>query len=191
LLLEALERNANHPRALACMGWLCRLQGRLSESQIHLEKAIALDRNSPVAFVQLGFTLNGLGRPEAALPHFERALELSPRDPNRHWYYNGLGSCHLLLGHADQAIDFYRKARAEHPRIYQFSFWLAAALGLRGQIKEAKAALAESLKLNPELNSFAKLRDYFSLGQNPSPQLAALSENTSYVGLRRAGFPEE
>jgi adenylate cyclase len=191
LLLEALERDANHLRALSYMGWLRRLQGRLLESQIILEKAIALDRNYPVAFVQLGFTLNGLGHPEAALSHFERALQLCPRDPNLHWVYNGLGSCHLLLGHTDQAIDFYRKARAENPRIYQFSFWLAAALGLRGDIEEAKAALAESLKLNPELNSFAKLRDYFSPGQNRSPQLAALMENTSYVGLRRAGLPEQ
>ena len=191
LLLDALERDGNHARGLVCMGWLRRLQGRLPESQIHLEKAIALDRNLAPAFVQLGFTLQGLGELEAALPQFERALELSPRDPNRHWFYNGLGSCHLLLGHADQAIDFYRKARAENPRLYQFAFWLAAALGLRGDIDAAKAALEESLKLNPELNSFTKLRDYFSPGQRPSPQLEALSENTSYIGLRRAGLPEE
>ncbi len=54
------------------IGWL--------ESQIELEKVIALDRNFAPAEVQLGYTLNALGQPEAALPHFEKALELSPRD---------------------------------------------------------------------------------------------------------------
>jgi adenylate cyclase len=191
LLLEALERDSNHTRALCCIGWVCRLQERLPESQIHLEKAIAFDRNYAGGMVQLGFTLNALGQPEAALPHFERALELSPRDPNRHWFYNGLGSCYLLLSNTDEAIGFYRKARAENPRIFQFSFGLAAALGLRGDINEAKAALAESLKLNPELNSFAKLRGYFSSGGHTNPQFVALAEKTRDVGLRRAGLPDE
>jgi tetratricopeptide (TPR) repeat protein len=161
LLLEALELNGNHKRALYAIGWLRRLQGRLIESQIELEKAIALDRNFAGGLVQLGYTLNALGQPEAALPHFERAIELSPRDPNRHWFYSGLGFCHLFLGHANEAVDFFRKARATNPRIYYIYIGLAAALGLQGDSDEAKAALAEFLKLKPELNSFARLRAFF------------------------------
>jgi adenylate cyclase len=84
--------------------------------------------------VQLGFTLSNMGEPEAALPHFEKALQLSPRDPNQHWYYNGLGQCHLFLGHLDEAVDLLKRARAGNPRVYQFPLWLAAALGLRGDI---------------------------------------------------------
>jgi adenylate cyclase len=188
LLLEALERNGNHTRALWAGGWLRRLQGRLVESQIDLEKVIALDRNFAPAEVQLGYTLNALGQPEAALPHFERALELTPRDPNRHWFYSGLGFCHLLLGHANEAVDFFRKARATNPRIYYIYLGLAAALGLRGDIDEAKSALAEFLKLKPDLDSFARLRAF---SPPRTPQLEALAEKTWDVGLRRAGLPEE
>ena len=35
---------------------------------------------------------------------------------------------------------------------------LAGALGLKGDLDEARAALAESLKLNPKINSFAAQR---------------------------------
>jgi len=71
-----------------------------------------------------------------------------------------------------------------------YSSALAAALGLRGDIDEAKAALAESLKLRPEWNSLAQLSANVS-NWNASPQYAALREKTVDGGLRRAGFPEE
>jgi adenylate cyclase len=189
LLIEALERDSNNPGALYALGWVRRYQNRLLESRIALEKAVALDRNYAPAVVQLGFTLSALGELEAALPHFERALQLSPRDPNQHWYYNGMGTCHLGLGHADEAVDFMRKARAGNPRVYQFPLFLAAALGLRGDIDDAKSALADFLKFKPEINSIAKVRAHFPAFENP--RVAALAENTTFVGLRRAGLPEE
>jgi adenylate cyclase len=64
---------------------------------------------------------------------------------------------------------------------------LAAALGLRGDIDEAKAALAESLKLKPEFNSFARLRARWP---QVNPEYDALCEKTFGVGLRRAGLPD-
>jgi tetratricopeptide (TPR) repeat protein len=123
------------------------------------------------------------------LPHFEKALQLSPRDPNQHWYYNGMGTCHLGLGHPDEAVDFMRKARAGNPRVYQFPLFLAAALGLRGDIDEAKSALADFLKFKPEINSIAKVRAHFPAFENP--RIMAIAENTTFVGLRRAGLPDE
>jgi adenylate cyclase len=95
LLLEALERDSNHVRSLLALGWLRRLQDQHLESRIMLEKAIALDPNLTPAMVQLGFTLLYLGDPKAALRHFQKAIALSPRDPNQHWFHNGLGICHL------------------------------------------------------------------------------------------------
>jgi TolB-like protein/class 3 adenylate cyclase/lipopolysaccharide biosynthesis regulator YciM len=115
LLLEASERDRNNSRAQYAMGMLRRLQDRLIESRIAFEKAIALDRNYASAMLQLGYTLTTLGEPEAALPHFEKALQLTPQHQNIFYYYSGLGVCHLLLGHVDEAIDFLRKARAAGP----------------------------------------------------------------------------
>jgi tetratricopeptide (TPR) repeat protein len=89
----------------------------------------------------------------------------------------------------DQAIDLLRKAHAANPQFWSDKLWLAGALGLRGDLDEAKAALAEAIKLKPDMNSFTALRTSF--GGTLNPQYWALREKTLDVGLRRAGFPEE
>jgi adenylate cyclase len=189
LLLAALERDRNHPRAMFTYGMLLgRCMDRLVESQIALEKAIALDRNYAAAMLQLGYTFYGLGQPEAGLPYCEKALQLSPRDQNIVYFYSGMGACHLLLGNADDAVSFLRKARAENPRLWYIHMWLAAALGLRGDIDEARESLRELIRLRPEMNSLAGL--YGNQRVRPPPRYIALAEKTVDLGLRRAGMPE-
>jgi adenylate cyclase len=189
LLLEALEHAPNDARLHFAMGMLRRNQERFVEARIELEKTIALDHNHGGAMLQLGFTLNVLGEPERALPYFEKAIQLTPRHQNIQFLYFGLGSCHMFLGHLDEAVDFLRKARAANPRFYFFNFYLAAALALRGDIDEAKVALAEFGKLKPELRSLADLhRSWSNLS---SPPFAALWAKTIDIGLLRAGFPAE
>ena len=189
LLLEALEQDTNRSMAHVAMGILRRLQHRLSESKMEFETAIALDRNNARAIFQLGQTMMWLGQPDAGIPLLEKAIRLNPHDPTLASHYAMLGSCHLLLGHVDQALDLLRKARAENPRTYYIHLWLAGALGFKGDIDEAKAALAQSLKLNPEINSLAAQRAHAPYHANPL--LWALREKTLNVGLRRIGFPEE
>ena len=66
---------------------------------------------------------------------------------------------------------------------------LAGALGLKGDLNEAKAALALSIRLQPEINSLAQWRSSRRYLNNP--QYQALLEKTFNVGLRRIGFPDE
>jgi tetratricopeptide (TPR) repeat protein len=171
------------------MGHLRRSQNRLIEARTELETAIALDRNNARAFFQLGITLMYLGQPEAAIPHFEKSMRLSPRDPNVAQYYWGLGACHLLVSRIGQAIDLLRKACAANPWHPFPPFHLAAALGLKGELDEARFALTKSIKLQPEINSLARWRasrPYFN-----NSQYQTLIERTFSVGLRRIGFPDE
>jgi adenylate cyclase len=191
LLVEVLERDAHHVRALWSLGWIRGIQNRHDEELILLEQAVALDRNSLGAMIHLGFALMN-DRPEAALPYFQRALQLSPRDQNRHWFYNALGEGQFVLGNTAEAINNWRKARAANPRIYLFSLWLAAAYGLRGEIDDARAALAESLKLQPKINSLVQLRAHKpAWARSSPPEWVALRERTYETGLRRAGMPDE
>jgi adenylate cyclase len=189
LLLEALERDTNRSMAHIAMGILRRMQNRLSESKMEFETAIALDRSNARAIFQLGQTMVWLGQPEAGIPLLEKAIRLNPHDPTLASHYAMLGLCHLLLDHVDQAIDLLRKARAENPRTYYIHLLLAGALGLKGDLDEGRAALAESLKLNPEINSFAASRANSPWIANPP--LWALREKTLNIGLRRIGYPEE
>jgi tetratricopeptide (TPR) repeat protein len=189
LLLEALERDRNRSTAHFAMGLLRRVQNRLSEAKMEFEAAIALDRNNATAISQLGQALMWLGQPEAGIPYIEKAIRLNGYNPNAAILYWELGTCHLLLGHVDQAVDLLRKARAANPRFYYTHLWLAGALGLQGDLDQAKAALAESLRLKPELNSRAALRALYPYLADPT--YLALSDKTLDAGWRRAGFPDE
>ena len=171
------------------MGLIRRRQGRLPDSKIELEAAIALDPNQASGHRQLGITLMFLGQPEAAIPQLEKSTRLSPHDPFIALNYHALGTCHLFLGQVDEAIDLLRKARATSPRYYFVHLNLAATLGLRADLNEARAALADGVKLKPELNSLARFRAFRRSSNNP--EYLRLREKTIEVGLRKAGMPEE
>ena len=189
LVFEALERDPKRSRAHFAMGLIRRRQGRLPDSKIELEAAIALDPNQASGHRQLGVTLMFLGQPEAAIPQLDKSTRLSPHDPFIAVNYHALGWCHLVLGQVDEAIDLLRKARATSTQYYFVHLNLAAALGLRGDLNEARAALAEGVKLRPELNSLARFRAFRR--SSHTPEYLRLREKTIEVGLRRAGMPEE
>jgi TolB-like protein/Tfp pilus assembly protein PilF len=189
LLTEVFARGANHSMAHCAMAILRRSQQRLSEARIEAERAVALDHNNSAALYELGLAHLYLGRPEAAIPHIEKAIRLSPRDPFISAMHYGLGRCHLFLGHLDSAIELFEKVRAERPGYWDLHMWLAGALALNGDLDWARAALAEARRLKPEIASLAQWREY-----QPwitIPQYRALREKTLYLGLRRAGFPDE
>jgi adenylate cyclase len=189
LLTEALKLGGSLADTHATMGLLRQRQNRLTESRVEWEAAIALDRNNSWAYSELGVTLLYLGQPEAAIPYIEKAMRLNPSYPNIARYYWGLGACQLLLGHVDEAIELLRKARAANPRLYFIHLWLAGALGLRGDLDEARTALAEVVRIKPELISLAQIRIHYPWITNP--RHLALREQTVDVGLRKAGMPEE
>jgi len=153
------------------------------------ETALALDPNNLRAVQQLGWTLLHLGEPDAAIAQGEKALRLSPRDPAIWSTYGLIGWCHMVSNRVDEAIDFLIKSRATNPRVWWVHYGLAGALGLKGNHEEGKTALAESLKLKPEINSLAQyyaIRPWLS-----SPRYYALEDKTTIEGLRRIGFPEK
>jgi adenylate cyclase len=171
------------------LGMLRRSQNRLNEARIEAERAVALDRNNSGALYQLGLVLMYLGQPDVGIPHIDRAIRLSPRDPLVSAMHYGLGRCHLLLGHLDQAADLFDQVRAASPRDGDVHLWLAGALGLKGDLDAARAELAAATRLKPEVHSLARWR--IDQPWITNPEYRALHEKTLSVGLRRAGFPDE
>jgi adenylate cyclase len=59
------------------------------EAIVEAKRTIALDANSAEGYQALGNVLVFAGRPEEALPMFEKAMRLDPH--NRAWYLTGSG----------------------------------------------------------------------------------------------------
>ena len=189
LLDELLVRDPNRSQLHAMTALLRRVQNRLPESRIDWQRAIELDPNNAAAIGQLGVTLIYLGEPAAAIPLEEQRIRLNPNDPNIAIAYWSIGLAHLLQNHLDEAIDWLTKARAANPRVYYFYLDLAAAFALKGDLDQAHAALAESLKLRPQINSMKAQLARWAYTNNPAYRV--LAEKTIDAGLRKAGMPEE
>ena len=125
-----------------------------------------------------------MGRPADGIPLFETSIRLNPSDPDAAFGDWALGTCQLLLGHTDRAVDLLRKARAEN----FFQLYLAGALGLAGNSDESRAVLADAIRLKPQANSLAgwtALQPWIG-----NPGFMALRNKTLDAGLRRAGMPD-
>jgi TolB-like protein/Tfp pilus assembly protein PilF len=190
LLAEAAAQAPDNQKLYFATGRLRRLQLRLPESRIELEKGLELDRNSAPILLQLGITLIYFGDPAAALPHLEKALRLTPGDPSAVFFYFWPGIAHLLLGHADEAVELFKKSRAANPKITGPSLSLAAALGYKGDIASAKLELAAYQKMRPDITSLAAVKRA-NPNLSASPEYEALRAKTIDVGLRRAGLPDQ
>ncbi len=188
LLTEVNEQDPQNTNAREVLGRLRRIQNRLDEARIEYETAVEADRNNAHAWLGLGQTLMFLGRPGDALGPIEKATRLDPRSPNLAFGDWSLGTCHLLLGHADLAADLLRKARTKDPRVWFFPIYLAAALGLQGYITEAQAALARMSQTKAAGSSLAAWRAAQPWLDNPA--FITMSANTLTLGLHRAGMPD-
>jgi tetratricopeptide (TPR) repeat protein len=117
-----------------------------------------------------------LGRYEQARADVRRAMTLSPRDPQLSTFRRLAGDAELGLGHFDAAIDNYRKAIDAGTSVSYPN--LAAAYALSGKMDEAKAALVEARRLNPNLT--------VKWMRERAPNVPVL-----FDGVHKAGLAEE
>jgi hypothetical protein len=75
LLSEAIESDPNQPMVYAVLGFLRRMQARLSEARIAPEKALTLGPNFEWANMQLGWTPMFLGECRDAIGSAKKACD--------------------------------------------------------------------------------------------------------------------
>ena len=139
---------------------------------------VALDPNSAYGYAAISRVEGLLGRCEQSITHIKQAFALSPGDPKGGAWHTILGASEICLGRPDAAIsEFKRGINAGYRTFLPYAF-LAGAEAARGNDAEAKSALAEARRLNPQLTI-----KFFS---ETTPALPIVID-----GLRKAGLPEE
>jgi TolB-like protein len=114
--------------------------------QQHAEETIALNPNSPYVIGVAGWHMALYGEWDRGLTLLKKGMKLNPYYPS--WF-------HLVPYMDYYRRDEYEKALAEalkfnFPGLYLDPVMRAAALGRLGRQKEAKTAINELLKLNPD-----------------------------------------
>jgi adenylate cyclase len=172
-------------------GNLLRAQQRFHDAIPEYEAVIASDRNSAGSYANLGQCKLYTGSVDEVIPLVEQAIRLSPRSPNRGYWYFMIGLTYLLQSHTDEAIAEFEKGRSASPAHPGPHLGLAAAYGLKGETARAAAELAEGRKRvgnSDFLSSIARLDASRSF---MAPKVRALFEATVDVGMRNAGMPDE
>ena len=112
------------------------------------ERAIALDPNSASGYFLLADDLDFAGKPEDAIESLNKAIRLDPR--NRDFYLVELGWSYTLMGQYAEAVPLFKRHLARYPNDLA-AIGLAVAYVELGRLDEARAEVAELMRLNPQL----------------------------------------
>ena len=150
-----------------------------------IDRALILNPNSARAWHARGFVMVFLNRPELATDALERAMRLSPLDPQGPGFKSTLAAAHLFAGQYEEAVEWADRALHERPNFDPAIGVKVVACVHLGRIDEARRWLKLRLELQPGL-TVAEWKSRAAV-RFASPEILAL-----YVeGLRKAGLPEE
>jgi TolB-like protein/Flp pilus assembly protein TadD len=145
-----------------------------------LHRARLLHPNSAQVLNSLGWVHCMADDPEPAIPYLERALRLSPVDPEIGLMLTALGVAHMLAGRNEIALPFLQRAVQETPTLVTGHRHLILALTRLDRRREACDAAANLLRGRP--------------GFHVGPTATQLSNRDYAAELRRAllaaGLPE-
>jgi TolB-like protein/class 3 adenylate cyclase len=165
-------------RAYSAKSFYLNASRRPSDALRVANAGLALNPNDALLFASRSSAETYLGLFEHAKFDAQQAIRLSPRDPRIGNWHNLTADAELGLGRFDAVIEEGSKAIDAGFRTFFSYLNLAAARALKGDMDQAKIALAEARRHNPKLSvKFLTAR---------KPILAP-----AFDALRKAGLPEE
>ena len=114
------------------------------------EQALVINPNNADSYASLSIVYSFSGMPEKAISLLEKAFRLNPVAPAN--YYSFLAVAYRMTKQYAEAIKAYHKSLQISPDFFQSHMGLAVCYVATGNIGKAQNALAEALKLNPNLS---------------------------------------
>jgi len=149
-----------------------------------IDHALALNPNSAYAWCVRGNIAAMQDSANLAIEALQRALRLSPLDPQRWLFFLGMSYAHVVARCFEDAIDWADRCLREQPRLASGYRLKAVACAHLGRMQEARDGAGRMLELQPQYTISEWQRAY--AGFFSSPETLAM-----YVdGLRKAGLPE-
>jgi adenylate cyclase len=194
LVSQAILLDPNFARGHMTKATLLWVRGRLDESIAEGERALALDPAMVEAHWNIGIDYLDLGEFEKSLDFFDKAIRLSPRDPNLGIWFQGKERAYFGLKQYDQAIELGRRSIAINANKNPYAHAdLIAAFALTDRVAEAREALQRYLSIpsfGPTTIMAWKGRKSQFTNPRSDPRYLELWDRT-IEGLRKAGMPEE
>jgi TolB-like protein len=155
---QALALNPNQARAHYTKALLIMFKAKPNDAAsaneiiAEAEASLRADPSYPWGYWPMAVGEMLLGHYEQSISHLEQAMRISPRDSNLGPFHEVMGRALLGLGRFDAAVQEGLKAVDLGDRSVRSYAALAAFYAAADRAPEAKAALAEAMKLNPNLS---------------------------------------
>jgi adenylate cyclase len=178
LAQKAISLDNSNSAAYGTLGFSYMMKRQHDKAIVECERAISLDPNSAENMYRLGTVLNYAGRAEEATPYLLNAIRLNPFPPAL--YLIQLAISYRDSGQYEKAIEVSKQALQREPNT-QFAYIHMAVSYIRlGQEKEARAAAAEILRINPKfsLEYYAKILPF------PQPVADLVIKDLRKAGLK-------
>ncbi|MGE8941833.1 winged helix-turn-helix domain-containing tetratricopeptide repeat protein [Leptospira interrogans] len=161
---------------------LAHLTGDLDGGIALLDRAVFLNPNLASAWFLGGFLRTWHGECEDAIAHFERAMRLSPVDPELYRMQAGIAMAHLFAGRIATASAWAERSYSNLPSFLMVAALIAATRALGGRKEDARRAIEEVRKLDPVLR-VSNVADWLPISR---PEHLSIFAD----GLRKAGLAE-
>ena len=157
LAQKAISLDDSDASAHSMLGLVYMMKRQYDKAIAECERAISLDPNSAENIARLGTVLTYAGRAEEAIPYLQSAIRLNPLPPAI--YFIQLAVSYRDSGQYEKAIEASKKALQREPNTHFAYITMAVSYIRLGQEKEARAAAAEILRINPKfsLERYAKI----------------------------------
>jgi adenylate cyclase len=176
----ALSLDGDDPDILSVAAVISAFMVGDSECEVEMaDRAVALNQNSHATWNSRGWVYRIAGLPEEAIRSFERAIRMSPVNPELHSPLAGIGVALIELRRFDEAIVSGKKAVRKNPSFPPAYRCLASAYAHLGRDAEAREAAARLLELDPTFT----ISGWIARGGQTNSKL-------EIEGLRKAGLPE-
>ena len=182
LVERAVRADPLEPLALGAYGFVsANSSGDLDRAVAYIERALALNANSPLLWAFAGEVYMYIGEHDRAIECLHRSMRLNPLDQRTITNAAYLAFAYLMKHQPKEAVPWAQRAvvYAPNPLTYRI---LAASLAEAGTLEEARDATVQLLKLQP--NS--------CLQRSRKANYRRPEDVETYVqALRKAGLPEE
>jgi adenylate cyclase len=161
---------------------LALVPGDLDDGDALIDRALVLNPNLALAWLQSSWVKVWLGESEVAIERAARAMRLSPNDPQIFNMQAGTAAAHFFAGRYAEALSWAEMAIRGQPDYFLSTFVAAASAALAGNDAAAKKIMGRLRQITPELR-ISNLRDHVPIRR---------SEDLEHwvEGLRKAGLPE-
>jgi adenylate cyclase len=147
-----------------------------------MDRAQALNPNLAMAFHLSGWIRCFIGQPGLAIEHLERAVRLSPLDPQRPGMLAAIAAAHFAAGRLDVASSLATKATLEQSNNFIAALVAAASNALAGNLEAAKTASELVRSTDPHF----RIKNVKYRLPHRQPEVLTRWEDA----LRKAGMPE-